>query len=105
MFRSRSWPLAYGTVQKGEILHSGPVKYLQLPFRSLLGYSYEVNGKRFWGLFVLPVEDIEAAEKLQKQAVGKSVTVRYDPKSPEISLLEERELLGRRVEQNPTWLG
>jgi hypothetical protein len=86
-------------------MHSGPVKYLQLPFRSLPGYSYEVNGKPYWGLFVLPVEDMEAAEKLQKLAVGKSVTVRYDPKSPEISLFEERELLGRRVEQNPTWLG
>jgi len=47
---------------------------------------------------------MEAAEKLQKQAVGKSVTVKYDPKSPEISFLEERELLGRRVVQNPTWL-
>ncbi len=104
MFRSRSWSIAHGTVQKGQILHSGPAKYLQLPFRSLLGYSYEVNGNPYWGLFVLPAEDMEAAEKLQKQAVGKSVTVKYDPKSPEISFLEERELLGRRVVQNPTWL-
>ncbi len=102
--RSRSWPIVHGTVQKGQILHSGPAKYLQLPFRSLLGYAYEVNGDPYWGLFVLVAEDMEAAEKLQKDADGKRVTVKYDPKSPEISLLVDKELLGRRIAQNPTWL-
>lgn len=94
----------HGKAQKGQILHSGPVKYLQLPFRSLLGYAYEVSGKSYCGLFVLAAEDMEMAENLQTQAAGKSVSVKYNPKSPEISLLEERELLGHRVAQNPTWL-
>jgi len=80
------------------------VKYLQLPFRSLLGYAFKVNDEPYWGLFVLAAEDMEVAEKLQKQADGKRVTVKYDPENPEISLLVDKELLGRRVVQNPPWL-
>ena len=104
LFRSRSWPVVPGSVQKGEILHSGPTKILQLPFRSLLGYAYKVNGRPYWGLFALVAEDRETAEKLQKQAEGSPVTVGYNPKNPEVSLLEDKELLGRRVVQDPMWL-
>lgn len=102
--RSQSWPTVYGTVQKGEVLHSGPGKYLQLPFRSLLGYAYKVDTSSHWGLFAVPVKNIEEAEVIQKQAVGKLVTVKYDPRNPEISLLVDKELFGRRITQNPTWL-
>lgn len=102
--RSQSWPKVSGTVRKGEVLHSGPGRYLQLPFRSLLGYAYKVKGTRYWGLFVLPVRDMEEAELIQKRAPGESVTVQYNPKRPEVSLLVDRELCGRRISQNPTWL-
>jgi hypothetical protein len=104
LMRSRSWPVVQGSVQRGEILHSGPARYVQLPFRSLLGYAYKVNGNSYWGLFVLPVEDMEAAEKLQRQADGQTVSVRHDPKRPNISVLVERELLGRRIIQDPMWI-
>lgn len=104
VFRSESWPRVYGTVQRGEVLHSGHVKYLRLPVRSLLGYSYKVDSRPYWGLFVLPAEDMDVAENLQKQAEGKTMTVKYDPRNPQNSLLEERDLCGHRVTQNPTWL-
>jgi hypothetical protein len=103
MLRSRR-PIVQGTVQKGEVLHSGPTKWLQLPFRSLLGYAYQVNGQAYWGIFVLAAEDMQMAEKLQKQAEGYAVAVQYGPKKPEISFLVERELLGRRVVHDPMWL-
>jgi len=102
--RSRTWPVTPGTVQKGEILHSGATKILYVPFRSLLGYAYKVNGQSYWGLFALVAEDRETAEKLQQQAEGRAVTVRYNPKTPEVSLLEDREFLGRRVVQDPMYL-
>jgi hypothetical protein len=105
MWRSQSWPTVHGTVQKGEVLHSGGGRASFLPFRSLLGYAFTVNGHPYWGLFVLAAEDMQAAEKLQKQADGIAVTVQYDPKKPDISFLVERELLGRRIVQDPTWLG
>jgi hypothetical protein len=104
MWRSQGWPTVHGTVQKGEVLHSGGGRTSFLPFRSLLGYAFTVNGHPYWGLFVLAVEDMQTAEKLQKQADGTPVTVQYDPKKPEISFLVERELLGRRIVQDPRWL-
>ena len=104
LMRSGNWPVPQGAVQKGEVLHSGPAKYLQLPFRSLLGYAYKVNGNPYWGIFVLAAEDMEVAEKLQGQADGKSIRVKYDPQSPDISVLADREFLGRRIRQEPMWM-
>jgi hypothetical protein len=104
LFWSRTWPVAPGTVQKGEVLHSGATKILYVPSRSLFGYAYKVNGRSYWGFFALIAEDMETAEMLQQQAEGRPVSVRYNPKAPEVSLLEDRELLGRRVVQDPMYL-
>ena len=104
LFRSRTWPVVIGTVQKGEILHRGATKILYVPFRSLLGYAYKVNGQSYWGLFALIAEDRETAEKLQQQAEGRPAAVRYNPKTPEMSLLEDREFLDRRAVQDPMYL-
>jgi hypothetical protein len=104
LFRSQSWPVVPGTVQKGEILSRGASAFLKVPFRSLLGYAYQVDGQSYWGLFALIAEDRDAAEKLQKQAEGRPVTVRFNPKSPEVSVLEDKEFLGRRVVQDPMYL-
>ena len=35
---------------------------------------------------------------------GRPVTVRYDPKTPEVSLLEDREFLGRKIVRDPLYL-
>lgn len=104
LFRSRSWPIVPGTVQKGEVLRSGATNILYVPFRSLLGYTYKVKGRPYFGHFALIAEDLETAEKLQEQAEGKPVTVTFDPKTPELSLLQDREFLGRRVIQDPMYL-
>lgn len=104
LMRSGSWPVVQGAVQKGEFLHAGPTKYLQLPFRSLLGYAYNVNNDPYWGSFVLAAEDRNVAEKLRGQADRQPVSVKYDPKRPQISALVDRVLLGRRLIQDPMWL-
>jgi hypothetical protein len=104
LIRSRNWPSVEGYVQKGEVLHSGATKFVQLPFRSLLGYRYSVNGESYWGIFVLPAEDMEVAERLQKQTEGKPLAVKYNPRNPSVSILASKELLGRRVIQDPMWL-
>jgi hypothetical protein len=104
LVRSQNWPVVHGVVQKGEILHAGATRFVHLPFRSLLGYRYQVNGDTHWGLFVLPAEDMQAAENLQKQADGKSLVIKYDPNRPDVSFVACKELLGRRVIQSPMWL-
>jgi len=63
-----------------------------------------VPGESYRGLFALVAEDRETAEKLQQQAEETAVTARYNPKTPEVSLLEDREFLGRRVVQDPVYL-
>jgi len=90
-------------VQK-EVLSRGPTAFLQVPFRSLLGYAYRVNGSSYGGFFALIAEDRETADKLQRQAEGTPVIVRYNPKAQEESLLENRELLRRRIIQDPFYL-
>jgi len=104
LFRSRDWPVVSGTVQRGQVLQRGATTFRYVPFRSLLGYAYQVDGRPYWGLFALVAEDSYTAEKLQKQGEGKPVTVRYNPKAPYQSLLENREFLGRRVIQDPFYL-
>jgi|SRR5579862_9062785 len=104
LFRSRNWPTVRGTVQKGEILQGGATTFLYVPCRSLLGYSYTIDGSPYFGFFAFIAQDRETAEKLQKEAEGQAVTVRYNPKSPAESLLDNRELLGRRVMQDPFYL-
>jgi hypothetical protein len=46
----------------------------------------------------------EDALAMQKQMTGTGVTVRYDPGNPDVSILEDRRILGRRLTQNPHWL-
>ena len=104
LFRSRNWPIAPGTVQRGEILQRGATTFLYVPCRSLMGYSYTVNGRPYFGFFALVAEDRQDAENLQKQAEGQAVTVRFNPKSPAESLLDDRKLLGRSVKQDPFYL-
>src|SRR5271165_1010590 len=48
VFRSRNWPIVPGAVQKAEVLQRGATSLLRVPFRSLLGYSYEVDGRPYW---------------------------------------------------------
>lgn len=99
--RSSDWPTVPGTVQKsGEILDSPVYFGARLP-RILFGYRYSVSGQTFFGYFVLIVEDKNSASRLEALADGHSVTVRYNPRNPEISVLADRELLTRRVSQYP----
>lgn len=102
--RSANWPVVEGLLQKGEVIERGATKFLQLPCRSLLGYRYSVNGNSYWGIFVVPAEDTQTGEKLQRQAEGKPVRIKYDPNNPSISIVLDKELLGRPIKQYPYWL-
>jgi Protein of unknown function (DUF3592) len=103
-WQARNWPTTDGTVQKGQVVRGGPTKFQAFVYRSLLGYVYNVDGCRYAGLFVLIASDLETAEKLQKENEGKAVIVQYDPRQPQNSFLQEKELMGRQVIQNPLWI-
>jgi hypothetical protein len=46
------------------------------------------------GSFGLEAVDEEEAHALQKEASGDGVTVRYNPENPDVSILEDRQILG-----------
>ena len=102
--QSRSWPSASGTVQRYAV-EKGYDFWAPDTYRSILSYTFSANGSpRYAGLFAVRVEDEDTAKLLQKQAEGANVTVRYNPKNPDISLLEEEQILGHRITQNAHWL-
>jgi len=70
----------------------------------MLGYKYVVSGCSHFGFAAVVAEDMYSAETLGSQVDGQTVTVKYDPKNPRISVLADREIGGRPVKQDPTWL-
>jgi hypothetical protein len=101
--RSRSWPVTSGTVQSCSV-EKGKGFWALGRYRSVFGYAFRAKESRYAGFFALDADDEETAEILQKQAEGTGVTVRYDSENPDVSLLEDEWIFGRKVIQNPHWL-
>jgi hypothetical protein len=72
--------------------------------QSRFGYSYTVDGQSPFGFFIVVADDMSSAHELQKRLDGSSVIVRYDPAKPSISVLENKELGGRQIIQDPLWV-
>lgn len=101
---SRTWPAASGTVQAHAVV-KGYGFWAPDTYRSILGYTFSASGSpRYSGLFALRAEREDTAQMLQKEAQGTTVTVRYNPENPDISVLEDEHILGRKITQNPHWL-
>ena len=98
--RSRSWPAAPGVVQSCRVAPNFVAPYR---YRSVFGYTFKANGSRYAGFFALGTDDEHSATALQKQGPGRTVTVRYKSNDPDVSLLEDEQILGRIINQNPHW--
>src|SRR5687768_4666568 len=90
--RAKSWPTVQGTVTSSSLQESsgrrGRTKYTPV-----IKYGYEVNGKTYTGDRIdtggKSTSSIDfATETLSRYAKGQAVTVYYESKSPEISLLQ-----------------
>jgi hypothetical protein len=101
--QSRGWPAAFGTVQCC-CVQKGYGFWAPNIYRSVLGYAFRANESRYAGFFALEAEDEETAQLLQKKANGTRVKVRYNPENPDVSLLEDERIFGRKMTQNPHWL-
>ena len=62
------------------------------------------KGSGYAGFFAVEADREEDARAMQKQMTGTGITVRYDPEIPDVSIWEDRRILGRRLTQNPHWL-
>jgi len=94
---SENWPAIDAVIDAGEVGLRG------LLCRVHFTYSYEVNGQRRTGRFSLLTDGNKSAEALRQTLVGKKTSVKYDTRDPDISLLSEQSLMGRRVMQGPSW--
>jgi len=97
--------LAFGGRHGATLLcYAGMGSWLPGNFRSIFGYVFPANGSRYAGFFAVEANTEDEAGALQKEATGTGVTVRYDPENPDVSILEDGTILGRRLTQNPHWL-
>jgi len=96
--RSRScWPEIAGIVQ-----YCGPERDSLFGRHYIVfGYAFKANGRRYAGFFALATDQGDSAATFQKQATGITVRVRYKPDNPDVSLLEDEQVLGRKIIQNP----
>ena len=101
--RSRGWPIAPGTVQPVRV-KQGWGFWAPAQYRSIFAYAFPANGARYAGFFAVEADREEDARAMQKELRGMGLTVRYDPRNPDVSILEERRICGRRITQNPHWL-
>jgi hypothetical protein len=97
--QSRSWPAAQGTIQSCRVERG--LNFWAFRYHSVFGYAFKANGSRYAGFFALATDDEDSAAALQKQAPGRTVSVRYKSNNPDVSLLEDEQILGRRIIQNP----
>jgi hypothetical protein len=97
---SENWPTTGATVDSGMIAFRGlPSIWYRVDFT----YSYRVDGLQRTGRFGLLVGNKKSGEELRQELVGKNILIKYKPGRPEVTLLIDRELGGRRILQGPSW--
>ena len=106
-FRKRnnaSWPSIEATVQRGQV-GTGPTSAV-LVYRSLFGYVYSVDSKQYVGMFLFLLRSEEKARELQRKLNGARIQIRYNPKSPETSVVQSLppEFADLVVNQDPQWI-
>lgn len=88
--RSRDWPSTQGTVIRSEVV---PYRTRLTTHEVRIVYRYTVGGRSYISgnvrLFQLGLQSETAAQEVvDRYPVGKWVTVYYDPKHPELAVLE-----------------
>jgi len=102
--RSKNWPTTAATINSGIVGFQGPLSGLPSVLNRVhFTYSYRVRGLEHQGRFFLLVNSKTAGEDLRQKLVGRSVCVKYDDRKPEVALLMDEELVGKRVMQGPSW--
>lgn len=100
----KNWPATSATIDGGIVGFRGLLSSLpSVLHRVHFTYKYRVDGLQHDGRFFLFVNSKKTGEEILKKLVGRSVPVKYDDRKPEIALLMDRELAGKRVMQGPSW--
>jgi hypothetical protein len=98
---SRNWPITGAVIEEAHIKRGTKTTHaFGLMCTVYLTYWYNLYGVRHTGEFAL-MSDKSEAEQLTRSLVGGKVTIQYDTNHPEISLVSEVRLLGKKVLQDP----
>lgn len=84
-----SWPSAEGTIQNADI-QERRTRWAQW-FVAEVPYSYQVNGKVYFGKFTKAFERESDAQEYKEKLWGKRITVRFNPRKVERSSFTERD--------------
>jgi hypothetical protein len=68
-------------------------------------YAFSLNGKSYEGWFALVAEDEGFADTTATKLRGQEISIRYNPKIPEDSVLVDQMILGKEVIQKQELLG
>ena len=102
--RSKNWPTTAAKIDNAVVGFRGPLSRLpSILHRVHFTYSYSVNGLPHTGCFYVLVGDRKIGEELRQKLVGRSVPVKYDDRKPQVALLMDEALAGKRVMQGPSW--
>jgi hypothetical protein len=101
---SKNWPSVEATIDGGIVGFRGPLSALpSFLYRVHFTYSYRVNGLQYSGRFFLLADGRKSGEEFRQVLTGKRFLVKYDSRQPGVSLLIDREMMGKRVMGGPSW--
>jgi len=108
-----SWPIATARVSRVEIVDGVPQEYVPrmairpgmptvVPFHCRAQYAYSAEGMRYSGWFAVFAKSLAEAQDLAKRLQYLAIQVKYDPRNPADSVLEEPRLFEKKIVQAGT---
>jgi hypothetical protein len=106
---AKMWPVIEARIENVflDVSSRGPNRVEQT--HTVLAYAYAIGDSYYSGQITLSASQV-SLESVEKEMVGRQISVHYNPKKPEISIFLKREVLGRLVVTDRrlslwSWLG
>jgi hypothetical protein len=107
--KAETWPVTEARVENVflDVSSRGPNRVEQT--HTVLAYAYAIGDSYYSGQITLWAGQV-SLESVEKEMVGRQISVHYNPEKPEISIFLKREVLGRLVVTDRrlslwSWLG
>lgn len=106
------WPIVPARVTKVAVITGVPQEFVPriafaagripqlIPYHCRASYAFLVDGALYEGWFAWLAQDQVSAESFAEALKGQTVLVKYDPPKPADSVVEGKEVLGRKVIQD-----
>jgi hypothetical protein len=100
-----NWPTAVASITEVESCRGVPLPKYHVGFdHCKVYYAFSIGDKSYEGWFVLTAEEHGFADDSAEKLRGKEITVRYNPKHPNDSLVLEDVVFGKKVIQSQNFV-